>query len=76
MIYREVFGCYPDDEMRSFADVPEARDSAEQRIEESRVKLNEIKGHLVEFPLRFLENEDLRFKVVNKEYYLPDSTFT
>ena len=34
-----------------------------------------IKGHIVQFPLNFLCEEDLKISVTQKEYLLPDSTF-
>ena len=35
-----------------------------------------IQGHLVQFPLNFLADDDLTFSITNKEYYVPDINFT
>lgn len=39
-------------------------------------KRNEIKGHAVQFPLHFLEKERLTLTIFNKEYLVPDISFT
>ena len=71
--YRNVFRCYPDDQMRSIKARTQFESEARPELYDS-VK-DEIKGHLVEFPLDFLADEDLRIKVFNMEYYVPDESF-
>ena len=39
-------------------------------------KRAEIKGHAVQLPLHFLEKERLTFTIFNKEYLVPDISFT
>ena len=81
VIYRNVFGCYPDDNYKTFKELKERKkfDKMEE-IEELREKYEkEIKGivgHVVEFPLHFLENENLGIKFYNLENVLPEITYT
>lgn len=35
-----------------------------------------IKGNAVEWPLDFMENENLYFKINKAEYYIPEISFT
>lgn len=37
---------------------------------------NQIKGHAVQFPTKFLCNESLKFPVYSKEYLCPEINFT
>lgn len=43
-------------------------------------KYNELKdeiiGHGVQFPLFFLKENNLRFRLKNKEYFVPNHSFT
>ncbi len=36
---------------------------------------NQIKGHIVEFPYKYLENKDLTLSPGDLEYYVADDTF-
>lgn len=69
--FREVFHCVPDDtvtnweEYKSFYPDPSQIDvghvhDPEMSVEEIRDQLSNIRGHLVEFPYRFLEGVDLQ----------------
>ena len=73
-IYREVFACYPDDNVQQIADLEEFRSTA--RPERDAALKSQIKGFAVEWPLRFMENENLYLSVTNKEYYIPLINFT
>lgn len=75
LVYREVFGCYPDDTMRRFGQIEEV--FGRRRVETYGVRKEEIKGHVVELPLKFLEEENLTLTGKEKEYYfLPNIFFT
>lgn len=39
-------------------------------------KLKNIVGHVVEYPLKFMDDEDLEFSIGQKEYYAPVESFT
>ncbi|XP_064083697.1 phospholipase D1-like isoform X4 [Macrobrachium nipponense] len=78
-IFEEVFSCYPCDSAKTFEDVNRLRNSASMadlNPSEALRKLKDVKGHLVEFPLRFLEYEVLKPGVGTKEYLLPMGTWT
>ncbi|KAK3885465.1 hypothetical protein Pcinc_010323 [Petrolisthes cinctipes] len=78
-IYEEVFSCYPCNSATTFEAVDELRRTAtlaEVSPMDAMVKLQEVQGHLVKFPLDFLKNETLRPGVGNKEYLLPMETWT
>ena len=41
----------------------------------ARVRLQGVRGYLVEFPLYFLDQEDLRPPVNSSEFYVPEEVF-
>ena len=64
LVYRNIFGCYPDDTYTSFEKLKYAQNKKQQ--EEPKIFLNyynnakdQIKGHIVEYPLSFLKDEEL-----------------
>lgn len=73
-IYREVFRCYPDDEISIISEYDKL--SKFGNIEKYEELKKEIVGHAVSFPLKFLEKEDLQLRLKNKEYYIPNHNFT
>jgi phospholipase D1/2 len=73
-VYREVFGCYPDDTMTQYSEIEEVRKRS--RPEKYSELKEEIVGHAVEVPLKFLENEDLNLSAKEKEFFLPNIFFT
>ena len=73
-IFRKVFAPYPDDNIRTVADWEDFSRKKDLSLYETLSK--EIMGHVVEFPLKFLENENLKFKIFDKEFYVPDTNFT
>ena len=73
-IYREVFGCYPDDEIKRLAEIASFRRQASLSKYEDLKDL--IRGNVVEFPLKFLEHENLNLRVTQKEYLMPASFAT
>ena len=66
LIYRKLWGCYPDDEYKSFKDLPKKSEKSKEDLEQLRnnylKEKNGIIGHVVEFPLHFLEKEKLIIK--------------
>ncbi|RKO90440.1 hypothetical protein BDK51DRAFT_33522, partial [Blyttiomyces helicus] len=66
-IFREVFHCVPDDTVRSWDDYkaffPEfavpGHPPDDKATPASLARVAQVRGHLVEFPLAFLVNEDL-----------------
>ncbi|XP_063885233.1 phospholipase D1-like isoform X2 [Scylla paramamosain] len=79
LIYEEVFSCYPCNSATTFNDLEQLRTTptlAEVNPADAKVKLKEVQGHLVLFPLDFLKDEMLKPGVGNKEYLLPMETWT
>ena len=75
-IYREVFGCYPDNTMVKQEDVRKVREAAD--INKYDTLKSQIRGYGVEFPYNFLRGEDLK-KMKHFEfglYMLPHHIFT
>lgn len=73
-IYRELFGCYPDNEMDTFESIAKVAEDADP----SRYHLLKdiIKGQAIPFQLGFLRKEDLSLHAGQKEYFLPEINFT
>ena len=81
MIYRKLWRCYPDDTYLSFKDLREhKKPSTNEEIEAFRnnyiKEKNNIIGHIVEFPLRFLEKENLGISFFSVENIVPEKNFT
>ena len=38
--------------------------------------VGQVQGNIVEFPMNFLVDDDLTFKMANKEYFVPNINFT
>jgi len=79
ILYREIFGCYPDDNIKSFAQIRTLQEKSDLSQYSSKKHL--FKGFLVQFPLEFLFNEDLRLALFNKksiltkEFIIPQESF-
>ena len=79
--YRQIFGCYPDDCYTKFSLIKNNNDIKNKAQEEYLKKnyeenKNKIKGHIVEFPLHFLEEEELGISFFSKENLVPERNFT
>ena len=81
--YRKLWYCYPDDEMRNFKDVlkmKKPQELGDKELKDFRdLYQNEkgnIKGHVVEFPLHFLEEEILGIPFFSKENIVPEKSYT
>ena len=81
LIYRNLFGCYPDDLYVSFKDLKEHKTpSSKEEIDQLRKNYEKEKkgiiGHVVEFPLHFLEKEQLYISFFSVENFIPEYNFT
>ena len=79
-IYREIFGCDPDDTVRSTAELTKMRQKIammkpEEQYEKYNAQKNKILGHVVDWPEHFLEDEDLSLNWTNIEGLLPEINF-
>ena len=80
-LYRDIFNCYPDDTFTNFKLMKEAKRNQESENPEillqNYLKLKyKIIGHIVEFPLHFLEEETLGKIFFTKENIVPENNFT
>ena len=81
VLYRELFGCYPDDKYKSFVDLKEYYKNKTMEDYNNLIKLyqekkDSFKGHIVEFPLHFLEKENLGIGFFAVENLVPERNFT
>ena len=81
LIYRKLWGCYPDDQYLSFKDLREhktatSKEDLDQLRNNYAKEKGEIIGHAVEFPLEFLKNENLGIKFFSVENIVPEKNFT
>ena len=79
--YRQIFGCYPDDCYTKFNMIKNNYDvqnkSQEEYLEKNyEENKHKIIGHIVEFPLHFLEEEQLGISFFSKENLVPERNFT
>jgi len=75
-IYREVFGCYPDNKITKMEEVDIFANNSNIQLYDQKHHL--IKGLAINFPLNFLKNENLR-TARNFEFgifILPSHVFT
>ena len=78
--YGQIFGCYPDDRYTKFSLIK--KDKIQNKAQEDYLKKNyeenknKIIGHIVEFPLHFLEDEELGIPFFSKENLVPERNFT
>ena len=73
-IYRKIFGVYPDNKIKNFKDLKTVSDEAD--LSQYDIMKDLIKGHALIFQKDFLCNENLSLKPSQKEYYVPDISFT
>ena len=80
-IYHNIFGCYPDDQFTNFSKLKSAKECLKK--EEPQSLMNKymslkdgIKGHVVEFPLFFLKEEQLGKSFFSVENLIPEYNFT
>ena len=81
LIYRSLFGCYPDDTLTSYQILNNTKKMKEKESPEvflqNYLKMKDsIVGHIVEFPLLFLKDEALGRIYFTKENLVPEYNFT
>ena len=78
LIFRKLWGCYPDDQYLTFKDLKNYKPPSKEELKENYMKeKNGIIGHAVEFPLHFLEKENnLSLKFHSIENLIPEKNFT
>ena len=78
LIFRKLWGCYPDDQYLTFKDLKNYKPPSKEELKENYMKeKNGIIGHAVEFPLHFLEKENnLSLKFHSMENLIPEKNFT
>ena len=81
-IYHKLFYCYPDDNMKTFKEVLKMKRTdklGEKELKELKElyqnEKNNIKGHVVYFPLHFLEEEVLGIPFFSKENVVPEKSY-
>jgi len=80
-IYHDIFGCYPDDEYTNVELLKKAQKMKEEQKPEiflsNYMKLkSQIVGHIVEYPLQFLKEEELGISFFSVENLVPEYNFT
>ena len=81
LLYHNIFGCYPDDHYTNIAILKQVKEAQKKETPQAlltkynRLK-NGIKGHVVEFPLFFLKEEDLGKSFFSVENLVPEYNFT
>ena len=77
IIYRKIWGCYPDDQYLTFKDLKKHKPLSKEELNETYMKEKDgIIGHVVEFPLHFLEKENLSIAFFSVENLVPEKNFT
>lgn len=69
-----MFACYPDDNIKTLAEVKEFKATAKPDLYEGLK--NQIIGNIVRFPLHFLSDANLFFAKTDKEMIVPSINFT
>ena len=80
-VYREVFNCFPDDTFRTYVDlgnrkIIKNKEDEEKLKEIYESKINNVVGHIVEYPTQFLIDEKIDISVLSKENLIPEKNFT
>ena len=80
LMYREIFGCDPDDTAVALKNLTELRKkiaemTPEEQLEKYNRYKNEIKGFVVDYPLHYMEKENLQLTWTQLEGLLPEINF-
>ena len=81
MIYRDIFDCFPDNKFTTFLELRNRKIIKNKEDEENLKELYEkhikdVVGHIVEYPTKFLINENLNIDFFSKEKLVPEKNFT
>ena len=80
-IYSDIFDCFPDNKFKTFADLKKRKiiktdeDKEELKLKYKQSSLG-IVGHIVEYPIEFLQDEELDIDFFSKENLVPEKNFT
>ena len=78
-IYSDIFDCFPDNKFNNFAKLKERKiykkEDEEKFKEEYNSKNIGIIGHIVEYPIEFLKDEELDIDFFSKENLVPERNF-
>ena len=79
-IYSDIFDCFPDNKFNNFAKLKERKiiktDEDKKQLKENYDKKKiGIIGHIVEYPLEFLKDEELDIDFFSKENLVPEKNF-
>ena len=80
VIYRDIFDCFPDNKFNNFAKLRDrkkfsTKKEIEKLKEEYKSKSIGIVGHIVEYPIDFLKDEELDIDFFSKENLVPEKNF-
>ena len=80
-IYREIFDCFPDNKFTTFSELKNRKIIKNKKDEENLKELYEkyikdVVGHIVEYPTKFLINENINIDFFCKENLVPEKNFT
>ena len=80
-IYHELFRCYPNDEYNTYNSIKNAKklregESPDELLNKYKKMKDQIVGHIIEFPLQFLKDENLGKKNFGFDTMLPSYTFS
>ena len=80
-IYDKIFDCFPHNKFNTFKKLKEIKIfKTKEEIEELKKNYSEhiskIDGHIVEYPYKFLKDEELNIDFFSKENLVPEKNFT
>ncbi|GAB6030258.1 Phospholipase [Chamberlinius hualienensis] len=78
-VYEEVFHCIPNDSVHTIhqmSDYVKETPLSSSNVEEAKIRLKKVEGHLVLLPLYFLKDEDLAPAITTKEGIMPNLLWT
>ena len=77
LIYRDIFNCFPDNEINTFANFKKRKIKNDEELKkEYDSKIIGIIGHIVEYPIDFLKDEQLDIDFFSKENIIPEKSYT
>ena len=79
-IYDLIFDCYPHNKFNNFEKFKKRKMfKKEEEIEDLKLNynlnINNLNGHIVEYPYNFLKDEELGIDFFSKENLLPEKNF-
>ena len=77
IIYRDIFNCFPDNEINTFENFKKRKIKNDEELKkEYDSKIIGIIGHIVEYPIDFLKDEQLDIDFFSKENIIPEKSYT